>query len=305
MAAPHGVEVTGPMGERLRRGPHARRPWSSSPSCTGPSTAGGWSCSQAREDRVRGARRRRHAGLPRRDRRTIREGDSGRSPPPAPGPGRPPGRDHRPDRPQDDHQRAQLRRQGVAGRLRGRQHPALGERRRRPAQPAGRDRPARSTSPARGQGVRARRRRAGHDRRPPARLAPAGEAHHRRRRADFGQPGRLRALLLPLRAAAARRGPGARTSTCRRWRATSRRGCGTTCSSSPRTRSGIPRGTIRATVLIETYPAAFEMEEILYELREHSAGPERRPLGLHLQRHQEVPHPRARSSCCRTATRSP
>jgi len=35
---------------------------------------------------------------------------------------------------------------------------------------------------------------------------------------------------------------------------------------------GIPRGTIRATCLIETYPAAFEMEEILYELREHSAG---------------------------------
>jgi malate synthase len=34
----------------------------------------------------------------------------------------------------------------------------------------------------------------------------------------------------------------------------------------------MPRGTIRATVLIETYPAAFEMEEILYELREHSAG---------------------------------
>jgi len=35
---------------------------------------------------------------------------------------------------------------------------------------------------------------------------------------------------------------------------------------------GIPHGTIRATVLIETIPAAFEMEEILYELREHSAG---------------------------------
>jgi len=35
---------------------------------------------------------------------------------------------------------------------------------------------------------------------------------------------------------------------------------------------GIPRGTIRATVLIETLPAVFEMEEILYELREHSAG---------------------------------
>ena len=35
---------------------------------------------------------------------------------------------------------------------------------------------------------------------------------------------------------------------------------------------GIPQGTIRATVLIETIPAAFEMEEILYELRAHSAG---------------------------------
>lgn len=35
---------------------------------------------------------------------------------------------------------------------------------------------------------------------------------------------------------------------------------------------GIPQGTIKATVLIETIMAAFEMDEILYELREHSAG---------------------------------
>jgi len=35
---------------------------------------------------------------------------------------------------------------------------------------------------------------------------------------------------------------------------------------------GLPRGTIRATVLIETILAAFEMDEILYELREHSSG---------------------------------
>ena len=35
---------------------------------------------------------------------------------------------------------------------------------------------------------------------------------------------------------------------------------------------GLPRGTIRATVLIETILAAFEMDEILYELRDHSAG---------------------------------
>ena len=37
-------------------------------------------------------------------------------------------------------------------------------------------------------------------------------------------------------------------------------------------RLGISRGTIRATVLVETILAAFEMEEILYELREHSSG---------------------------------
>jgi len=37
-------------------------------------------------------------------------------------------------------------------------------------------------------------------------------------------------------------------------------------------RLGLPRGSIRATVLIETLPAAFEMDEILHELREHSSG---------------------------------
>ncbi len=34
----------------------------------------------------------------------------------------------------------------------------------------------------------------------------------------------------------------------------------------------IPRGTIRGTVLIETLLASFEMEEIIYELRDHSSG---------------------------------
>ena len=52
--------------------------------------------------------------------------------------------------------------------------------------------------------------------------------------------------------------------------------------------AGIARGTIRATVLIETILAAFEMDEILYEMREHSLGPERRPLGLYFLGHQEV-----------------
>ena len=52
---------------------------------------------------------------------------------------------------------------------------------------------------------------------------------------------------------------------------------------------GLKRGTIKATVLIETIMAAFEMDEILYELREHSAGLNCRALGLHLQLHQEIP----------------
>ena len=35
---------------------------------------------------------------------------------------------------------------------------------------------------------------------------------------------------------------------------------------------GIPRGTIKATALLETFPAVFELDEILYELKDHSAG---------------------------------
>ncbi|NDK32719.1 malate synthase A [Nesterenkonia haasae] len=37
-------------------------------------------------------------------------------------------------------------------------------------------------------------------------------------------------------------------------------------------RLGVPHGTVRATVLIETIPAAFQMDEILYELRDHASG---------------------------------
>ena len=62
-----------------------------------------------------------------------------------------------------------------------------------------------------------------------------------------------------------------------------------TRSRSPRTSSACRAGSIRATVLIETMLAAFEMDEILYELRDHSCGAQRGPLGLHLQRDQEAP----------------
>ncbi|MEZ5352146.1 MAG: hypothetical protein R2762_05875 [Bryobacteraceae bacterium] len=50
---------------------------------------------------------------------------------------------------------------------------------------------------------------------------------------------------------------------------------------------GVPQGSVRATVLIETILASFEMHEILWELRDHSAG-STAALGLHLQLHQEA-----------------
>ena len=49
---------------------------------------------------------------------------------------------------------------------------------------------------------------------------------------------------------------------------------------------GVANGTLKATVLIETLPAAFEMDEILYELRGPHRRPQLRPLGLHLLVHQ-------------------
>ena len=83
---------------------------------------------------------------------------------------------------------------------------------------------------------------------------------------------RFRAVLLPQRQGAAQARHAARISTCRRWNRTSRRGCGTTSSWWRRTSSACRRARSRATVLIETVLAAFEMDEILWELRDHSAG---------------------------------
>ena len=65
---------------------------------------------------------------------------------------------------------------------------------------------------------------------------------------------------------------------------------------------GIPRGTYRATVLIETITAAFEMDAILYALREHAAG-------LNAGRWDYIfsvikKFRRTPRSCCPTASRS-
>ena len=202
----------------------------------------------------------------------VREGDwrvAARRPAWSTGGSRSPGR---PTRKMTD-QRAQLRGQGVAGRPRGRQHPALGERDRRASSTCATPSPARSsfTSPE-GKRYAVTARQQPTIVCPPAGLAPAGEAHPGRRRAALGQPGRLRAVsssTAPRRCSTRGSGPYFYLPKleshleARLWN---------DVFVLAEERLGLPRGTIRATVLIETIPAAFEMDEILYELREHSAG---------------------------------
>ncbi len=105
-----------------------------------------------------------------------------------------------------------------------------------------------------------------------ARLAPRREAPARRRRAGPGAFFDFGLYLLPQRAGAAARAAPARISTCRSSRAISRRACGRKCSRFAESALGMPHGTIKATVLIETILAAFEMDEILYELKDYIVG---------------------------------
>ena len=68
------------------------------------------------------------------------------------------------------------------------------------------------------------------------------------------------------------RAAAARTSTCQRWRATSRPGSGTTSSLTRRTRSASRTAASAQPCSSRRSPAAFEMDEILYELRDHMSG---------------------------------
>ena len=182
---------------RTRRSP-------SSPSCT--------SGSAPRRKELLAARRERAAELARggtldflpetreiRDGRLVRRRAARRLP-------RPARRDHRADRPQARHQRPQLGREGLHGRLRGRELPHLGQPGRRAREPRRRDRGHDRVHELGGQGVPARRR----DRdaaRPPARLAPAREAPDDGRRGGLGLAHRLRPARLPRRSPAGRAGP--------------------------------------------------------------------------------------------------
>ena len=202
--------------------------------------------------------------------RAIRDGDWTCDPVPARHRGSP-RRDHRSRRPQDDHQCAELRRERVHGGFRGREHAAVDEQRRGAAQPPRRGQAPDRLRIARGQGVPAERAH-GDAVRAAARLAPAREA--RRSSTASRSPARIFDFALYFFHNAKEliaRGSGPyfylpkleSHLEARLWNDVFVMAQDDLC---------IPRGTIKATVLIETILAAFEMDEILYELRHHSAG---------------------------------
>ena len=91
-------------------------------------------------------------------------------------------------------------------------------------------------------------------------------------RAGLGEPVRHRALPALERAGVGGARAAARTSTSPKLESRHEAELWNDVFVAAQDAVGLPRGTIRATVLIETITAAFEMEEILYALREHSAG---------------------------------
>ena len=103
--------------------------------------------------------------------------------------------------------------------------------------------------------------------RPPARPAPAGG--HLQLDAGRGRVHGLRPLRAPERRGASS-AAGARTSTPKL--ESQREAAWRDAFLIAEETLGLDRGTIKATVLIETIPAAFCMDAILYELRDHAAG---------------------------------
>ena len=246
---------------------------------------------QARRDTPRADRQGPGPAVPPRDRvRPQRPELARRSP--GPGPGGPPRGDHRPGGQEDDHQRAELRRQGVARGHGGLHHPDLAQRHPGPAEPHGcAGAPDRLHHP-RGQGVQAPPGRgAAHDRGPSPRLAPAGEAHAHRRHAGRRRHRRLRPVLLPQRPPPDRPGQGPVLL--------------------PAEDREPPRGPAVERHLHPgpgpaRHPAGHHPRHRAdrdHHRRVRDGGdplrtarplrrPERRPLGLHLLPDQELPHPR-------------
>ena len=209
--------------------------------------------------------------------------------------------DHRPHRPQDDHQRAQLRRQSVHGGLRRLAVPDLGQRRERPGESPGCGSPQHRAGRRPGQGLPAQP----PDRRAdgaPERLAPLREAHDAGRQARAGRVRRFRPLPVPQRAgsAAARHRPVFLSAQARE----------------PSRGAAVGRGVRLLRAAARHSPGQHQVH------RAHRDDPRRvrdgrdplgaqglhrraelRTLGLHLQLHQEIRAP-APTSCFPIGSRS-
>ena len=199
------------------------------------------------------------------------------------------GRADGPRRAEDGHQRAQLRRRRLHGGLRGRQHAGLAQHGPGPGQPGRRGRADdRAPEPGRAGLPPERRRRdpAG----PPARVAHARAAPPGRRRARVGEPVRLRALRLPQRppAARARERPVLLPAEARE----PSRGA----ALERRVRAG--RGPARAPARRDPRhrprrddPGGLRDGRDPVGAARALGRAQRRAVGLHVQPHQEVPHP--------------
>ena len=188
--------------------------------------------------------------------------------------GRPRGsacRDHRAGRGQDDDQRPELRGARLHGRPRGRPLTDVGERRRRPGRDRGRDARRAHLRVAGGKVLSTRRA----DRRRSSCGRAAGTWSSRTSSSMVRRSRRRSSIsgcISSIRARPRSSGEAARTCTSPKLESHREAHLWNEVFVYAQTALGIPRGTIRATVLIETILAAFEMDEILYELREHAAG---------------------------------
>ena len=148
--------------------------------------------------------------------------------------------------------------------------PTWREHGRRPGQPR-RRRARLDGARGEGQAVPARRgaRRAA---RAPARAAPARAPPARERRHAWPARSWTSACTCTATRTSCSSAAAAPTSTSRSSSRTARRALWRDAFVIAEEALGLDRGTIKATVLIETIPAAFEMDAILYELRDHAAG---------------------------------
>ena len=188
--------------------------------------------------------------------------------------------------------------QGVHGRLRGRDLADLGRAGPGAGQPARLlARPPRLHRSGQRQALCGRRQSRGADG-PPARLASAGGPCDGQRRGRRRRAVRFRALPLAQRARRRWRRAPAPISICPSSRARHEAALWSDVFAFAESKLRLERGTIKATVLIETLPAAFEMDEILYALQREYRRPQLRPLGLYLLVHQ-APRPLARPADAR------